>query len=512
MAGVGEVLTSIVLREVARKLGSAARDQVTAQWNFTRDLDGMRTTLESVNALLRLLRDAEQRSALEDVKRRSHASAAAAPESSDLPGVATHFFFFLPRRCRRRLGEIDLHVCSSSNLVIVKQLQQIASPLPTSVRGALVSPSGRPSSTSSSASVLLRRPHRRGPAVVVASTGRRSRPDGQTDGAARLHLWHRSPPATPDSSISSTTVDRGDKLPALLLRRRSSPTTSPVLPAAGTILRRLTGRPPLGRSPCGFGSSASRAAYDISDMLDEFQSIEPDARKDCLGEIPTVQIAPTSHLSTAPSSPPPLSTLKPRHPLPAPKPPSTPNPSCPLPLTRRHTDPSAAIASVLGQIGATAVAAALDCRHSAVVASVVSPPPMTDPRRRLALNRSPTLSSRIRLSPRLLPLRRRRVRRLAATDPRATAVAVVASVISPPPIPAAGSPSTDPHLRRRIRRCPGFTLPPTPSVSWSPPTPSAQISSTPPSGRCRCGSGLRRPASTHCATQPPAFAAPVAWI
>ncbi|BAS93205.1 Os05g0297850 [Oryza sativa Japonica Group] len=68
MAGVGEVLTSIVLREVARKLGSAARDQVTAQWNFTRDLDGMRTTLESVNALLRLLRDAEQRSALEDVK------------------------------------------------------------------------------------------------------------------------------------------------------------------------------------------------------------------------------------------------------------------------------------------------------------------------------------------------------------------------------------------------------------------------------------------------------------
>uniref|UniRef100_A0A0E0HC50 Rx N-terminal domain-containing protein n=1 Tax=Oryza nivara TaxID=4536 RepID=A0A0E0HC50_ORYNI len=226
MAGVGEVLTSIVLREVARKLGSAARDQVTAQWNFTRDLDGMRTTLESVNALLRLLRDAEQRSALEDIKQ-----------------------------------------------------QQIASPLPTSVRGALVSPSGRPSSTSSSASVLLRRPHRRGPAVVVASTGRRSHPDGQTDGAARLHLWHRSPPATPDSSISSTTVDRGDKLPALLLRLRSSPTTSPVLPAAGTILRRLTGRPPLGRSPCGFGSSASRAAYDISDMLDEFQSIEPDARK-----------------------------------------------------------------------------------------------------------------------------------------------------------------------------------------------------------------------------------------
>uniref|UniRef100_A0A0D3G5M2 Rx N-terminal domain-containing protein n=1 Tax=Oryza barthii TaxID=65489 RepID=A0A0D3G5M2_9ORYZ len=53
MAGVGEVLTPIVLREVARKLGSAARDQVTAQWNFTRDLDGMRTTLESVNALLR---------------------------------------------------------------------------------------------------------------------------------------------------------------------------------------------------------------------------------------------------------------------------------------------------------------------------------------------------------------------------------------------------------------------------------------------------------------------------
>uniref|UniRef100_A0A0E0NF39 Uncharacterized protein n=1 Tax=Oryza rufipogon TaxID=4529 RepID=A0A0E0NF39_ORYRU len=33
-----------------------------------------------------------------------------------------------------------------------------------------------------------------------------------------------------DSSVSSTTVDRGYELPALLLRCRSSPTTSPVLP------------------------------------------------------------------------------------------------------------------------------------------------------------------------------------------------------------------------------------------------------------------------------------------
>uniref|UniRef100_A0A0E0L0V8 Rx N-terminal domain-containing protein n=1 Tax=Oryza punctata TaxID=4537 RepID=A0A0E0L0V8_ORYPU len=58
MAGVGEVLASIVLKEVARKLGSAAGNQVTVQWNFTRDLDGMRMKLASVNVLLR---DAERR-------------------------------------------------------------------------------------------------------------------------------------------------------------------------------------------------------------------------------------------------------------------------------------------------------------------------------------------------------------------------------------------------------------------------------------------------------------------
>ncbi|KAF0927550.1 hypothetical protein E2562_034259, partial [Oryza meyeriana var. granulata] len=63
MAGVGEVLASVVLREVARRLGSAVGDQITTQWNFTKDLDGMRMTLESVNALLR---DAERRSAREE--------------------------------------------------------------------------------------------------------------------------------------------------------------------------------------------------------------------------------------------------------------------------------------------------------------------------------------------------------------------------------------------------------------------------------------------------------------
>uniref|UniRef100_A0A0D9WES7 NB-ARC domain-containing protein n=1 Tax=Leersia perrieri TaxID=77586 RepID=A0A0D9WES7_9ORYZ len=66
MAAVGEVLASIVLREVARKLGSAAGDQITAQWNFTKELDGMRMTLESVRALLR---DAERRSAREEAVR-----------------------------------------------------------------------------------------------------------------------------------------------------------------------------------------------------------------------------------------------------------------------------------------------------------------------------------------------------------------------------------------------------------------------------------------------------------
>ncbi|EEC78925.1 hypothetical protein OsI_19343 [Oryza sativa Indica Group] len=95
---------------------------------------------------------------------------------------------------------------------------------------------------------------------------------GSTSGTG-LPLQPPTPPSTAPPSTG------GDELPALLLRRRSSPTTSPVLPAAGTILRRLTGRSPLGRSLCGFGSSASRAAYDISDMLDEFQSTEPDAGK-----------------------------------------------------------------------------------------------------------------------------------------------------------------------------------------------------------------------------------------
>uniref|UniRef100_A0A0E0DUC4 Uncharacterized protein n=1 Tax=Oryza meridionalis TaxID=40149 RepID=A0A0E0DUC4_9ORYZ len=105
------------------------------------------------------------------------------------------------------------------------------------------------------------------------------------------------------------------------------------------------------------------------------------AREDHLSQISTIQIAPTSHLpppSIAPSSPPPLS--------------------------RSHAPP-----------------------HP-----------------NLSLSRG-TQRHHNRRRPRLSPLRHRRIRHLAATDPHATAVAatldcrcsaVVASVISPPPIPA----------------------------------------------------------------------------
>ncbi|XP_052156404.1 disease resistance protein RGA2-like [Oryza glaberrima] len=98
MAGVGEVLTPIVLREVARKLGSAARDQVTAQWNFTRDLDGMRTTLESVNALLRDRSSGRRRRMFEYIVHHRRPGGQAPSAASPPPVLAYHLA--CPAGCR----------------------------------------------------------------------------------------------------------------------------------------------------------------------------------------------------------------------------------------------------------------------------------------------------------------------------------------------------------------------------------------------------------------------------
>ncbi|CAN6244995.1 unnamed protein product [Urochloa humidicola] len=63
MAGVGEALVSAVLKEVLRKLGSAAGEQIKARWNLKQDMEAMKSTLELVQAVLR---DAERRSVREE--------------------------------------------------------------------------------------------------------------------------------------------------------------------------------------------------------------------------------------------------------------------------------------------------------------------------------------------------------------------------------------------------------------------------------------------------------------
>ncbi|WVZ74740.1 hypothetical protein U9M48_022888 [Paspalum notatum var. saurae] len=63
MAGVGEALVSVVLKEVLRKLGSAVGDQIKARWNLERDMEDIKTTLGLVQAVLR---DAERRSVREE--------------------------------------------------------------------------------------------------------------------------------------------------------------------------------------------------------------------------------------------------------------------------------------------------------------------------------------------------------------------------------------------------------------------------------------------------------------
>ena len=59
MAEVGGMLAAAVLKAVAGKVAAAAGDRITLQWRFGEDLEGMRDTLESIEAVLE---DAERRS------------------------------------------------------------------------------------------------------------------------------------------------------------------------------------------------------------------------------------------------------------------------------------------------------------------------------------------------------------------------------------------------------------------------------------------------------------------
>ncbi|KAJ1279815.1 hypothetical protein BS78_04G184800 [Paspalum vaginatum] len=63
MAGVGEALVSVVLKEVLRKLGSAVGEQIKARCKLERDMEDIKTTLGIVQAVLR---DAERRSVKEE--------------------------------------------------------------------------------------------------------------------------------------------------------------------------------------------------------------------------------------------------------------------------------------------------------------------------------------------------------------------------------------------------------------------------------------------------------------
>ena len=59
MAEVGGMLAAAVLKAVAGKVAAAAGDRITLQWRFGEDLEDMRDTLESIEAVLE---DAERRS------------------------------------------------------------------------------------------------------------------------------------------------------------------------------------------------------------------------------------------------------------------------------------------------------------------------------------------------------------------------------------------------------------------------------------------------------------------
>lgn len=63
MAGVGEALVSVVLKEVLRKLGSAVGEQIKARWKLERDMEYIKCTMVIVQAVLK---DAERRSVREE--------------------------------------------------------------------------------------------------------------------------------------------------------------------------------------------------------------------------------------------------------------------------------------------------------------------------------------------------------------------------------------------------------------------------------------------------------------
>jgi hypothetical protein len=63
MAGVAGLLTSALVKIVGDKLGSTIGQQANLVWNFSRDLEDMKDTLESMAAVLK---DAERRSIRED--------------------------------------------------------------------------------------------------------------------------------------------------------------------------------------------------------------------------------------------------------------------------------------------------------------------------------------------------------------------------------------------------------------------------------------------------------------
>ncbi|XP_066332466.1 putative disease resistance protein RGA3 [Miscanthus floridulus] len=63
MAGVGEALVSVVLKEVLRNLGSAVGEQIKARWKLEQDMEYIKCTLVVVQAVLK---DAERRSVREE--------------------------------------------------------------------------------------------------------------------------------------------------------------------------------------------------------------------------------------------------------------------------------------------------------------------------------------------------------------------------------------------------------------------------------------------------------------
>ncbi|KAL6850461.1 hypothetical protein ACP4OV_021088 [Aristida adscensionis] len=59
MAEIGGMLAAAALKVAAGKVGAAAGDRLALQWRFKEDLEDMRETMESIEAVVQ---DAERRS------------------------------------------------------------------------------------------------------------------------------------------------------------------------------------------------------------------------------------------------------------------------------------------------------------------------------------------------------------------------------------------------------------------------------------------------------------------